>query len=341
MRTILIAFVGLAALTLTTPARVHAQDSDAHKALENLRQVEEAAEQNLRTAIGEVLKDTEKELTQVNEKLKALDTAKLETGDRDRERRQLQARKAELEKAIREWRELRDRPPVRLQPLRKVLELPPRQEIGVFAGGAIVLGAMPGVPTSLFHFDKSDVDKLPAGWQATHTGKGEGSIWKVVADKTAPSKSGYALAQTAESPGAYFNLCVCDKATAKDVELQVSFKAIRGKADQGGGVVWRYQDADNYYIARMNPLEDNFRVYKVIAGKRIQLNTKEGLKVPAGEWHTLSIKHQGDKIECSLDGTKHLDATDAAITNAGKVGLWTKADAQTYFDGLKMTDLGQ
>jgi hypothetical protein len=181
-------------------------------------------------------------------------------------------------------------------------------------------------------FSKDDVGKVPSGWQAARTGKGEGSVWKVVEDDTAPSKSGFVLAQTAEGPGSLFNVCVAEDTNFKDVEVQVAFKAMHGKMDQGGGLVWRYQDANNYYIARMNPLEDNFRVYKVVAGKRIQLETKEDLKVPTGEWHTMKIKQVGDSIACWLDGKKYLEAKDDAITKAGKVGLWSKADAQTYFD---------
>src|SRR5262245_14610905 len=111
---------------------------------------------------------------------------------------------------------------------------------------------------------KDDVGKLPAGWKAAKTGKEEGSVWKVVADDTAPSKSSLALAQTAESPKALFNLCVADERTFLDVEVRVAFKAVAGKNDQGGGIVWRYQDADNYYVCWMNPLENNFRVYKVV-----------------------------------------------------------------------------
>src|SRR5262249_22680790 len=117
----------------------------------------------------------------------------------------------------------------------------------------------------------------------------------------------------------------------------VAFKAMRGKADQGGGIVGRYQDANNYYIARMNPLEDNYRVYKVAAGKRIQLETKEDLKVPVGEWHTLMIKMAGAHMRVCFDGKKQLDAKDSAIKEAGKVGLWSKADAQTYFDDFKVS----
>src|SRR5204863_1401102 len=164
--------------------------------------------------------------------------------------------------------------------------------------------------------DKKDLGKAPSGWTVAKTGKGKGSVWKVVADDTAPSKKGLVLAQTAESPSSLYNLCVVDDTNARDVEIRVAFKAVRGDADQGGGIVWRYQDANNYYIARMNPLEDNYRVYKVVAGKRIQLETKEDLKVPVGEWHTLKVKMVGDHIECFLDGKKLLDVRDNTIPKA-------------------------
>jgi hypothetical protein len=119
----------------------------------------------------------------------------------------------------------------------------------------------------------------------------------------------------------------------------VSLKSIRGEIDQGGGVVWRYQDANNYYIARYNPLESNYRVYKVVDGKRTQLDTKEEIELPEGRWHTLQIRHAGEQIECSLNGKKLLEAKDATFTKPGKIGLWTKADAETHFDGLKVRNL--
>ncbi len=185
---------------------------------------------------------------------------------------------------------------------------------------------------TLMKFNKDDAGKVPAGWTADKTGKGEGSIWKVVADESAPSKSGYVLAQTAESPNAMFNLCVADKPSLKDVEVSVSFKAVKGEKDQGGGIVWRFQDANNYYIARMNPREDNYRLYHVVNGRRTQIAGKEGIKIPAGEWHTLKIEMKGDDIECYLDGKKELEFKDSTITKEGRVGLWSKADAQTNFD---------
>ena len=188
-----------------------------------------------------------------------------------------------------------------------------------------------------FQFGKDDVGKVPTGWKADKTGKGDGSVWKVVEDKTAPSKKGYALAQTAEGPSSLFNVCVAEDTKYKDVEVSVAFKAIAGKKDQGGGIVWRYQDANNYYIARMNPLEDNFRVYKVTGGRRSAEFEDKEVKVPVNEWHTLKIKMEGDHIECFVDSKKYLDVKDDSIKEAGKVGLWTKADAQTYFDDFKVS----
>jgi hypothetical protein len=188
---------------------------------------------------------------------------------------------------------------------------------------------------------RDSLGRLPPGWLAARTGAGEGSVWKILADETAPSKTGLVLAQTAAGPSALFNLCVMQEGNYKDVELRVNFKAVKGDNDQGGGFVWRYQDAKNYYVARFNPLEDNYRFYHVIDGKRTQLVTKEEIKIPTGTWHALAVKHVGDKIECFLDGKKQLEAKDKTIQKPGKVGLWTKADAQTHFDDFRVTDLGR
>jgi len=186
-------------------------------------------------------------------------------------------------------------------------------------------------------FSNKDEGKVPSGWKAEHTGTGEGSVWKVVADDTAPSKNGYVLAQTAESPNAYFNICIAEDTNYKDVDLSVAFKAIRGSNDQGGGLVWRFRDGANYYLCRMNPLEDNFRVYRVVDGKRHQLETKEGLTVKAGEWHRIKVEMAGDHIECYLDGKKLLDVKDDTFRAPGKVGLWSKSDAQTLFDSFEVS----
>lgn len=182
-------------------------------------------------------------------------------------------------------------------------------------------------------FEAAAVGKLPADWSAVKTGKGEGSVWKIVEDKTAP-KGPKALAQTSPNgPGSLFNLCVADKSSFTDLDLSISFKAIAGKKDQGGGPVWRYKDANNYYVVRMNPLEDNFRLYKVVEGKRIQLATAD-VTAAEGKWHAIRVVQKGTRIQCYFAGKMHFDVKDDTLKEAGKIGLWTKADAQTAFDDI-------
>jgi hypothetical protein len=186
-------------------------------------------------------------------------------------------------------------------------------------------------------FDKADAMRVPTGWVSAKTGEGEGSIWKVMPDRTGPGKTNFALAQTAVGPNALFNLCVLDKSQFQDGEVSVAVKAVAGEIDQGGGVVWRYQDAKNYYVCRYNPLEKNFRVYHVKDGKRTQLATKGELDVKSEVWFTVSVKHVGKAIECSLNGKKLLEVQDETFPAAGRVGVWTKADAVSHFDQFRFT----
>jgi hypothetical protein len=197
---------------------------------------------------------------------------------------------------------------------------------------ALMMAVGGGDKAATWDFEDGAVGKLPPGWTAAKTGKGEGSVWKIAEDKSAP-KGPKVLAQTAAGPATLFNLCVADIAKFTDLDVKVSFKAVKGEEDQGGGLVWRDKDADNYYVCRMNPLEDNFRVYKVVAGKRMQLGTAS-VKGAANQWHTIRVVHVGEHIKCSFNGKELLDVKDDTFKEAGKIGLWTKADAQTYFDNL-------
>jgi hypothetical protein len=153
--------------------------------------------------------------------------------------------------------------------------------------------------------------------------------------KVEPSDTGNALAQRAKNADSVFNITLASDTSAKDLDLSVRVKALAGKADQGGGLVWRARDAKNYYLARYNPLEDNYRAYKVVGGHRTMLKSAD-IPHSAG-WCTLRITMKGDHIECFYDGKKSLEADDATFPDAGKVGLWSKADAQSHFDDLKLT----
>ncbi|MBI1831452.1 MAG: DUF1080 domain-containing protein [Planctomycetes bacterium] len=191
-------------------------------------------------------------------------------------------------------------------------------------------------PTRL-GFDKGKVDGMPPGWKAGVTGRGaKQSVWKLVEDKTAPGGK-FALYQTSKNPNSAFNVCIAEDAGKyKDVDISVSIKAIAGDKDQGGGIVCRAKDKDNFYIVRFNPLEDNFWLYKTVGGVRMSLK-KVDAKPEAGKWQTIRVVHKGNRIQCYFNGKMLIDITDDTFTEAGLVVLWSKADAQTYFANLQIT----
>lgn len=145
---------------------------------------------------------------------------------------------------------------------------------------------------------------------------------------------GKVLAQTAKNGNPVFNITLIGDTNVKDVDISVEMKAIAGETDQGGGIVWRAKDSKNYYLARYNPLEDNYRLYKVVGGKRTLLQNAD--ITHSDGVHTLRVTMSGDHMECYYDGKKYLEQKDATFTNAGKIGLWSKADAQSQFDNLTL-----
>jgi len=194
-------------------------------------------------------------------------------------------------------------------------------------------GAGEGTGLNL-NFDGDKVGGLAKGLLAAETaGAKKPAAWQVVADSKSPSKPNVFGITKNENFGHTFNLAVATGSNLKDLELSVKVKAVAGKEDQGGGPIWRAQDENNYYIARWNPLEDNFRVYVVIEGRRKQLKSAK-IKLDAKKWHAIRVVMQGEKIECSLNGRVLLMVSDKTFKNSGMVGLWVKADGLTLFDDL-------
>ncbi len=187
-------------------------------------------------------------------------------------------------------------------------------------------------------FAATPVGALPAGWKIEGTNQsGPLATWKVAADASAPGGANVlALTSPNHDSGSTFNLCWTGDVHFEDGALEVSMKPISGKEDQGGGLIWRVKDKDDYYVCRANPLESNFRVYYVKDGTRHQL-ASASLPIPAGAWHTIRVEHVGDHIACSLDGKRLLEVTDSTLRGEGGIGLWTKSDAASEFSDLRVT----
>lgn len=179
--------------------------------------------------------------------------------------------------------------------------------------------------------------ELP-GWRAGSTGgSGPPATWQARADAAAISAPNVlALTAYGRLQDERFHLFWSDAVRFQDGRLAIAVRADDGVVDQGGGPIWRVQDANNYYVCRVNPLESNFRVYVVKDGVRRQLATAL-VTSKAGQWHRLEVEHLGARLRCWLDGRLLLAAEDATIAAAGGVGLWTKADARTSFDDLVVT----
>jgi hypothetical protein len=177
-----------------------------------------------------------------------------------------------------------------------------------------------------FDFDHDAIGNMPAGWACGVTGRGN-PVWQVEADPTAPSPPNVLK----QSGSGTFPWCVRKEASLADGFVEVKFKSIAGREDQAGGVMWRWKDGDNYYVARANALEDNVSLYYTEGGSRKTLKYVDA-PVPANKWHHLRVEFSGTRIRVIFNGKAYMELDDRRIAGAGAVGVWTKADSVTAFD---------
>jgi hypothetical protein len=197
-----------------------------------------------------------------------------------------------------------------------------------------VIAAQAQAPAKVtIDFEKFATGAAPVGFTSHLTGQGTTGKWEIREDSSAPGGP-KVLAQISTDATDYrFPVLVYDAFTAKDVEVSVACKAVAGIVDQACGVVARFADKNNYYIARANALENNVRLYHVAAGRRVQFaGTKHA--VTSGQWHTLALEIKGAHFRVSFDGKLLFEAEDKTFAGAGKVGVWTKADSVTHFDNF-------
>jgi hypothetical protein len=190
--------------------------------------------------------------------------------------------------------------------------------------------------THTVSFESTRIGATSEGWTATLTGKGDPK-WTVENDGTAPSKSKVLK----QSGRATFPLILKNHTNIKDGFVEVKFKAVAGSQDRAAGVVWRASDVNNYYVVRANALEDNFVLYKTVDGVRGALDIvgrKGGygvsVPVPANIWHSVRIDFKANRFRASFNGNQLFEVEESTFTNAGMVGLWTKADSVTLFDQI-------
>ena len=184
-------------------------------------------------------------------------------------------------------------------------------------------------------FEDGQEGQPPVGFSFSRTGQGRVGRWLIKTAPDAPSGE-HVLAQTdADATDVRFPMAVADEPSLTDLRLSVTCQPISGKIDQACGLVFRYQDQNNYYLTRANALEDNVRFYTVVNGKRRQLASWSG-PVASGVWHQLQMEAQDDRFVVFWDGQRVMAVVDQTFREPGRIGLWTKADSITYFDDLKV-----
>lgn len=172
-----------------------------------------------------------------------------------------------------------------------------------------------------------------ADWTVTETNDDDNlATWEVLEDESAPEGS-HLVRVLASNEGLTFNLLMTRQSFDADVDVSVSLRSDSGEEDQGGGVLWRAQSHEDYYVTRWNPLENNLRAYKVVAGKRTKLASAD-LEANATRWHQIRASAVGKKIVVYFDGEPLLDFEDETFAASGMAGLWTKADASVSFDAF-------
>ncbi|MBI3319122.1 MAG: ABC transporter ATP-binding protein [Candidatus Omnitrophica bacterium] len=188
-------------------------------------------------------------------------------------------------------------------------------------------------------FDADHVGEAPSGFVFGRTGSGRVGRWIVQADKDAPSSPNILAQVDADQTDYRFPVAVASEPILRDMRLSVKCKPVSGEVDQACGLVFRYQDENNYYITRANALEGNIRLYHVVKGDRQQFAGWNG-PVASGAWHELVVEAQGSQFSVYWDGQEIINAQDQTFLSPGHVGIWTKADSVTYFDDLHVEPLG-
>ena len=188
----------------------------------------------------------------------------------------------------------------------------------------------------VINFDNAPLGMTPPGWTVAMTNRGGAPRWEIRKDGSAPTQPNV-LAQVSDDPtGDRFPLAILDNMSLRDGDVSVRIKPVAGRDNQGGGLVWRYRDANNYYLARANALEENVALYKVENGRRIPLAPGVKHEIPSNGWSILKVSVRGNRFQVYLDHRRILQGWDNTFAAAGQVGLWTVADSVTYFDDFRV-----
>ena len=197
--------------------------------------------------------------------------------------------------------------------------------------------------SNVITFDRESLGKTPPGWTIPMTSREAAPRWQIVRDPTAPTP--YVLAQTSSDVHSdRIPLAILDRVTMRDGDLSVRLKAVSGRHDQTGGLVFRYRDEKNYYAVRADAMGDDVELYRVENGRFVPILPRGRPPsafevkhdIPTNAWQILKISFRGSQFQVYVNHRRLFQAQDSTYTGPGKVGLCTAADSVTYFNDFRV-----
>jgi hypothetical protein len=202
--------------------------------------------------------------------------------------------------------------------------------------GFLISFGLLAAPGRVINFDTYPLGKMPPGWTCSTAQRGGPARWEVLKDQSAPTPP-HVLAQTSSEPVRdRFPLAILDGLSLRDGDVSVRIKPVGGSEDQGGGLVWRYKDENNYYLVRANAVNKSVAVFKVQDGRRTVLRSGARHDIPVNHWSLLKVSARGRRFQIYVDHRRIMEGEDSTFTGSGKVGLCTLTDSVMYFDDFRV-----
>lgn len=201
----------------------------------------------------------------------------------------------------------------------------------------LLVFGLTAAPVRVVTFDNAQLGRTPPDWTVAMTNHGRPPRWEIVKDMSAATQP-YVFAQVSADPHRdRYPLAIFNDITFRDGDVSVRLKPVSGREVQAGGLVWRYRDENNYYLARANALEKNVQVFKVENGIRKPIMAGVHHEIPTNAWSILKVSARGNRFQVYMDHRRILQGWDNTFMSGGKVGLWTVADSVTYFDDFRVS----
>jgi hypothetical protein len=179
-------------------------------------------------------------------------------------------------------------------------------------------------------FDENGVNAAPPGFVFAFARQQAAGRWLVSAE----GENHYLTHPADQAAAGGFSLAILETPHPEQLRASVRLKLIEG--EQVGGLVWRYQDAENFYLVALDLRVQELALYRVVRGNRVQLEEEDDLELDASAWHTVRVVHDDNDIRVSLGGIGVLRARDRSFAAGGRAGVWSGGGATAWFDDLRV-----